>query len=171
MGRAPRWPAHPVASASVSVSAPDEYVSVDATQAVQNWLNGVASNNGFNHYARQAVALNAAFDSKESATTSHPATLTVTLASSQARQEPQDRRVLAGSNGATGARGPARAQPVQLVPAAHQERSTPAPAIWQKLLRRCSGTTRASTIAWEVRPRAQPSMARLSGWRIPATTP
>ena len=85
----------PVPAASVfsslSVTASDQYVYVDATTAVKNWLNGT-TNNGFIVTPNDAN-VNVAFDSKESTTTSHPATLMIALASS-------------GAMGATGATGP-----------------------------------------------------------------
>ena len=54
----------------VAVGTSNEYIYVDATQAVKDWLNGVASNDGF-IIAPAAGGINVAFDSKESATTSH----------------------------------------------------------------------------------------------------
>ncbi len=86
----------PVAAAavatSVSVSTVGDYIYVDATAAVQGWLNGT-TNSGFIITPNTGTGVNVAFDSKESTTTSHPATLTITLASS-------------GATGATGATGP-----------------------------------------------------------------
>ena len=83
-------PAAAVAS-GVSVSANSQYVYVDATAAVKGWLSGT-TNSGFIVTPNDGSVL-VAFDSKESTTTSHPATLTITLASS-------------GATGATGATGP-----------------------------------------------------------------
>jgi hypothetical protein len=77
---------------NVLIATGGEYVYVDATAAVQSWLNGSTANNGF--LVLPGAGVNVAFDSKESTTTSHPATLTITLASS-------------GATGATGAQGPA----------------------------------------------------------------
>ena len=82
-------------ASGVSVSAAGAFVSVDATAAVQSWLNGT-TNNGFIVQAGDGV-VNIAFDSKESITTSHPAVLAIALSSSGAR----------GATGATGASGPA----------------------------------------------------------------
>jgi collagen type VII alpha len=76
-------------ASGVSVST-GAYVYVDATAAVKAWLNGT-TNSGFIITPNDGN-VNVAFDSKESTTTSHPATLTVTLASS-------------GATGATGAVG------------------------------------------------------------------
>jgi hypothetical protein len=86
----------PVAGAAVasgvSASAASEYITVDTTAAVKAWLTGT-NNNGFIITPNDGI-VNVVFDTKESATTSHPATLTIVLASS-------------GATGATGATGPA----------------------------------------------------------------
>jgi hypothetical protein len=86
-------PAAAVAS-GVPVAQASEYLSVDATAAVQAWLTGT-TNSGFIITAA-AGAVNVAFDSKESSTTSHPASLYITLVNSGPP----------GPIGATGARGP-----------------------------------------------------------------
>jgi hypothetical protein len=66
---------------SVAVAVPvftsSTFISVDATAAVQGWLNSPTSNNGFLFIANGSTSFQ--FDSKESTTTSHPATLTITL--------------------------------------------------------------------------------------------
>jgi hypothetical protein len=85
------------------ISTGNQYIYVSATTAVQNWLNTPTTNNGFIITPNDGV-VNVAFDSKESATTSHPATLTVTLASSAG---PTGATGPAGIAGATGATGPA----------------------------------------------------------------
>ena len=103
----------PVAAAAVasgvSVSTSSEYLYVDATAAVKNWLNGT-TNSGFIITPNDGTVL-VAFDSKESATTSHPAMLTITLASSgaagpQGPQGPQGPAGPQGNAGAQGAQGP-----------------------------------------------------------------
>jgi hypothetical protein len=88
----------------VSVSASGDYVYVDATQAVQNWLNGVVNNNGF-IVTPTGHGVKVAFDSKENTTTSHPATLAITLVNSG----PAGATGAEGPAGATGAQGPAGA--------------------------------------------------------------
>ena len=80
-------------ASGVSASTASEYITVDATAAVKAWLTGT-NNNGFIITPNDAT-VNVAFDTKESATTSHPATLTILLASSGAP----------GATGATGAAG------------------------------------------------------------------
>jgi hypothetical protein len=88
----------PVAAAAVSsglsISTGSDYIYVDATAAVAAWVNGTA-NNGFIITPNDTV-VSVAFDSKESTTTSHPATLSILLSSSGP----------AGPTGATGATGP-----------------------------------------------------------------
>ena len=80
-------------ASGVSVSTSSEYLYVDATAAVKSWLSGT-TNNGFIITPNDGTVL-VAFDSKESATTSHPAALTISLSASGAM----------GATGATGAVG------------------------------------------------------------------
>ncbi len=72
----------PVAGTSVAsgvaVPATNRFLTVDVTAAVQSWLNGVA-NNGF--LIEPAGTVSVEFDSKESTTTSHSATLNIFLTS------------------------------------------------------------------------------------------
>jgi len=94
----------PVTAASVSsglsVSAGGEYIYVDATAAVKSWLTAT-TNSGF-IITPNDTNINVAFDSKESTTTSHPATLTITLASIGATGATG----APGTTGSTGAQGP-----------------------------------------------------------------
>jgi hypothetical protein len=80
-------------ASGVSVSTSGAYLYVDATAAVQSWLNGTTNNGLIITPGDETVSV--AFDSKESVTTSHPATLNITLTASGA----------AGATGATGATG------------------------------------------------------------------
>ena len=84
-------PAAAVAT-SVAVGSPQEFISVDATAAVQGWVAAPMANNGFIVTANGATSVQ--FDSKESTNTSHAALLNITLAGS-------------GPAGATGPAGPA----------------------------------------------------------------
>ena len=59
----------------LSIGSTNTYLYVDATAAVQSWLNGT-TNNGFIITPNDSV-VGVTFDSKESTTTSHPATLTI----------------------------------------------------------------------------------------------
>ena len=69
----------PSASTSIASLVPvatgSEYISVDVTQAVNDWLSGAVNNHGL--VITAAAGINVAFDSKESTTTSHPAALTI----------------------------------------------------------------------------------------------
>jgi hypothetical protein len=95
----------PVAGAAiasgVSVATASDYVAVDVTQAVKDWLNGTP-NDGLIITAA-AAGTNVAFDSKESTTTSHPATLMIVLNGGPAG--PTGATGPAGATGATGATG------------------------------------------------------------------
>jgi hypothetical protein len=95
-------PAAAVAS-GVAIATPADYVFVDATAAVKSWLSGSPSNNGF-IITPAGGGVNVAFDSKESATTSHPATLAIMLTASGA-VGPTGATGPAGPPGATGATG------------------------------------------------------------------
>ena len=98
-------------ASGVSISTGSEYLYVDATSAVQAWLNGGASNNGF-VVTPAGGGVNVSFDSKESTTTSHPATLSIVLTSVGPAgpigpQGPSGSAGVQGSTGATGPQGPA----------------------------------------------------------------
>jgi hypothetical protein len=77
---------------SVMTNTADTFIALDATAAVQGWIATPGSNNGFMIQANAATSVQ--FDSKENTSTSHPATLTIVLASS-------------GPTGATGPTGAA----------------------------------------------------------------
>ncbi len=96
---APPVPAAAVAS-GVPIATANTFLIFDATDAVRNWMNGSAANNGFIITPGNS-SINVALDSKESATTSHPATLTITFAG------PAGPTGAVGAAGATGAQGPA----------------------------------------------------------------
>lgn len=91
----------PVAGSAVasgfSVSGSGGYIYVDATSAVRGWVTTPSSNNGFLIASADAIS-SIQFDSKESTTTSHPASLMVTLSASGATGA-------TGYNGATGSTG------------------------------------------------------------------
>jgi hypothetical protein len=82
-------------ASGVAVGTAGTFVNLDATSAVQAWLNGTA-NNGF-LLAPASSGVSVAFDSKENMATSHPAQLLVSFAN-------------AGATGATGATGPTGAR-------------------------------------------------------------
>ena len=95
---------------AVSTGSVDTYLSVDATAAVQSWLNGT-TNSGFIITPNDGV-VGVAFDSKESTSTSHSATLTITLAVSGTAGPtgPQGPQGVAGATGSQGPQGSAGAQ-------------------------------------------------------------
>lgn len=84
----------PTAGAVVASGVPvsgEGYIHVDATAAVQGWLDGIP-NDGF-LLTPLSAGVSAAFDTKENTLTSHPASLTIMLSAS-------------GTGGATGPTGP-----------------------------------------------------------------
>lgn len=100
----------PVAAAllasGVAINNSNSYVYVDATAAVQGWLNGTA-NNGVIITPNTGTGVDVSFDSKESTTTSHPAVLSITLAGSDGATGATGPVGATGPTGATGATGPA----------------------------------------------------------------
>jgi hypothetical protein len=82
----------PVAT-GVSVTTANVFLSFDATTVVKGWITSPTTNNGF--YFTSPTG-NFQFDSKENTSTSHPATLTLILATGGS----------AGPTGATGPTGP-----------------------------------------------------------------
>jgi hypothetical protein len=88
----------------VTVAASNSYLAVDVTQAVKDWLSGT-TNRGFIITPNDGT-VNVAFDSKESTTTSHPATLAITLTGPAGSAGPTGPQGPAGSTGATGSQGP-----------------------------------------------------------------
>jgi hypothetical protein len=63
---------------SIGTASAGSYLTVDVTQAVKNWLDHLAPNNGFLISAGNPAA-SVFFDSKENTSTSHPPSLTITL--------------------------------------------------------------------------------------------
>lgn len=92
--------------ANISVSDASEFVSVDATALVKNWLSTPASNNGFIITANGSAS--AQFDAKEAANMSHAAILSLTLAGTGpgGPTGASGATGLAGASGAVGATGP-----------------------------------------------------------------
>ncbi len=95
-------------ASGVGVSLGGVYLTVDVTSQVQAWLNG-APNNGF-LIAANPAATTVYFDSKESVSTSHPASLEVVFigpAGPVGPPGPTGPTGPAGVNGVTGVNGPA----------------------------------------------------------------
>jgi len=95
-GSTPPSTGSPVAT-GVAATTAFSFISVDVTAAVQGWITSPSSNNGFMLLPNTGSSLQ--FDSKENTNTSHPATLTIVLASVGAT----------GAAGVAGATGPAGA--------------------------------------------------------------
>jgi hypothetical protein len=97
-----------VASA-VPVNTAGAYITVDATALVKAWLDGVITNHGVILTVDPGFAATSVFfDSKESATTSHPAILQVTLSGAAAPGPigPAGPQGLTGPAGPQGLQGP-----------------------------------------------------------------
>lgn len=93
-------------ASGLSIGASSAWVSVDATQALRNWIDGVTPNAGFMIAAPGGALI--AFDTKESTTTSHPAALSVVLTNTgpTGPQGPQGTPGLNGPQGPQGFLGP-----------------------------------------------------------------
>lgn len=93
------------------VSSNANFVSIDMTDWVKAWLDGTLANEGFVIEASaNTTFLNLAFDSKESAQTSHEPQLEIVLAGPpgpEGAPGPEGLPGVAGPAGATGAAGPA----------------------------------------------------------------
>lgn len=90
------------AASSVPVTAGGQYVAMDVTTAVQNWVTSPATNNGFIITPNAAVSV--LFDSKESTTSSHSPMLTVSVTPAGVAG-PTGPTGPTGATGATGATG------------------------------------------------------------------
>jgi hypothetical protein len=65
-------------SGTLTTASKNQYILINVTSAVQAWLNGSQANDGLALVANST--LNASFDSKENATTSHPPELDIVFA-------------------------------------------------------------------------------------------
>src|SRR5258708_38638532 len=96
-------------AAAVPVNTAGAYITVDATALVKAWLDGVITNHGIILTVDPGFASTSVFfDSKESATTSHPAILQVTLVGGGAAGPagPTGPQGLPGNNGLQGVARP-----------------------------------------------------------------
>jgi Collagen triple helix repeat (20 copies) len=97
----------------VPTTTPRQYVTVDVTQLVKDWVTGVATNYGVQISAAASASTTAVvLDSKENQTTSHPAFLDVVIQS----VGPAGATGPQGTPGAAGPPGPSGPQGVQGTP-------------------------------------------------------
>jgi hypothetical protein len=95
-----------VIASQLPVTTASSYITIDATALVKAWLDGTFANSGILILADPSSASTSVlFDSKESSTTSHPASLQVTLAGTGA-QGPSGPAGPQGSAGPQGIPGP-----------------------------------------------------------------
>ena len=108
------FPGQGAAITSISVSSVNQFITVDVTAIVQGWITTPGTNDGFMLTSTGGAAQ---FDSKENTNTSHPAILSVVLASigpqgpvgpmgAQGPPGPQGPAGPTGPVGATGLQGP-----------------------------------------------------------------
>ena len=98
-----------VVATGISIDKGMIFVTVDLTNCVEAWLNGTSPNYGI-ALLPNAEGINVNFDSKESTTTSHAASLEIVLTGPTGPQGPQGVTGTTGSTGATGPQGPAGPQ-------------------------------------------------------------
>ncbi|MGO9242949.1 MAG: DNRLRE domain-containing protein [Bryobacteraceae bacterium] len=91
-------------ASNVPVGTGNMFVAVDVTTAVQAWLNGTP-NYGLALQSEPGVSTTIQFDSKENTTTSHPATLEITLTGPQGPAGPMGPQGIQGSQGGPGVQG------------------------------------------------------------------
>lgn len=96
----------PLTTAAITGSEETGYLAIDVTQIVRDWLDDRLPNHGIAILPAETGGAAAAFDSKESAGTSHAAELEVTLVGPAGPQGPPGRDGADGQPGATGAQGP-----------------------------------------------------------------
>jgi hypothetical protein len=96
-----------VSGVSIDASKKGQYLLIDVTNAVKNWLD-TSNNYGLALVGHDATSV--AFDSKENPQTSHEPELIVALNSRMGPQGPQGERGEKGETGATGTQGPEGAQ-------------------------------------------------------------
>jgi hypothetical protein len=89
---------------SISSASGNQFVLVDITTLVQDWVNGTIANNGIALKLTSSTG-GVSFDSKESPLTSHEPELEITLATA-GPTGPQGPQGLAGAAGQTGPAGP-----------------------------------------------------------------
>ena len=87
----------------IAVSTAQAYITVDVTNQVRTWLNG-GGNNGF-FIAANPGSTDIFFDSKETTSTSHPATLEMVFSGAAGTAGPTGQPGPAGPTGAPGATG------------------------------------------------------------------
>ena len=101
-----------VDAAGVAVTASGQFLNIDLTQLVKDWLNGVQANNGVAMLPSTGSLISATFDTKENTSTSHFAVLQITLNGPVGPAGPAGAAGPAGPpgpmgfQGATGAAGP-----------------------------------------------------------------
>jgi len=98
-----------VVATGISIDKGMIFVTVDLTNFVAAWLNRTSPNYGI-ALLPNAEGINVNFDSKESTTTSHAASLEIVLTGPTGPAGPQGATGTTGSTGATGSQGPAGPQ-------------------------------------------------------------
>jgi len=98
-----------VVATGISIDKGMIFVTVDLTNFVAAWLNRTSPNYGI-ALLPNAEGINVNFDSKESTTTSHAASLEIVLTGPTGPAGPQGATGTTGSTGATGPQGPAGPQ-------------------------------------------------------------
>ena len=96
---------HPVAIPAAA----DQFILIDVTPLVQDWVNGTVPNNGL-ALAMTTSSGGVLFDSKETTTTSHMPELQIVLSGQAGPQGPAGQPGLTGPAGTTGPQGPAGPQ-------------------------------------------------------------
>jgi Collagen triple helix repeat (20 copies) len=91
---------------NISASSNNQFILLDITALVQQWISGAVPNNGLGLALTSAKGL-FSFDSKEAVQTSHEPELIVTLSGPAGPQGPQGQTGTQGSQGLPGPQGPA----------------------------------------------------------------
>ena len=112
---APAMDAAELATVSISTSQKRDFIAIDVTALVMDWVDGTVTNNGIVLVPSASATISVSFDSKESGATSHPVLLDVTLKNTgpAGSTGPTGPKGATGVQGGTGATGPTGATGVQ----------------------------------------------------------
>ena len=92
---------------AVTTASAQQWINIDITNHVKDWVDGISNNNGLALVATDGVSV--FFDSKESTTSSHAPEIEIIMTGTAGATGPQGVAGVAGAVGLTGATGPAGA--------------------------------------------------------------
>ena len=94
------------ATIAISNAQKEKFVTVDVTDLVQDWVDGLTANNGIAILPNAVNDIRLTLDSKENGATSHPMEIEVALIGPEGPQGPQGPQGITGAQGLQGNIGP-----------------------------------------------------------------